>query len=107
MNNVQVVLVEPGTPGNIGATARVLKTTGIERLTLVKPGNWDTIEARRFAHGSGDILDNCRICPDLATAVAECHTVVGTTHRVGNSAMLSPPQTPLSANWRTSFTIPK
>jgi len=83
MNNVQVVLVEPGTPGNIGATARVLKTTGIERLTLVKPGNWDTIEARRFAHGSGDILDNCRICPDLATAVAECHTVVGTTHRVG------------------------
>jgi TrmH family RNA methyltransferase len=83
MNNVKVVLVEPATPGNIGAVARVLKTTGINRLTLVSPGEWDTDECRRFAHGSGDILDHCQICPDLATAVADCHTVVGTTHRVG------------------------
>ena len=83
LDNVRIILVEPGTPGNIGATARVLKTTGIHQLVLVNPAEWDTPEARKFAHGSGDILDACLVYPDLASAVAECHVVVGTTHRVG------------------------
>ena len=83
LDNVRIILVEPGTPGNIGATARVLKTTGIHQLALVNPGEWDTPEARKFAHGSGNILDTCRVYPDLASAVADCHVVVGTTHRVG------------------------
>ena len=83
LDNIRVVLVEPATPGNIGATARVLKTTGISQLALVNPGAWDTPEARTFAHGAGDILDGSQIFPSLAAAVADCHIVVGTTHRQG------------------------
>lgn len=83
LDNVRVVLVEPGTPGNIGATARVLKTTGINQLALVNPGNWDTPETRILAHGSGEILDQCLVYPDLPSAVVDCHVVVGTTHREG------------------------
>ena len=83
LDNIRVVLVEPASAGNIGATARVLKTTGIQQLCLVNPGAWDNDESRRLAHGSGEILDRCRIFPDLASAVAECHYVVGTTHREG------------------------
>ena len=83
LNNIRVILVEPASPGNVGATARVLKTTGIQKLCLVNPGDWDNDESRRLAHGSGEILDRCHIFPDLASAVAECHFVVGTTHREG------------------------
>ena len=83
LDNIRVVLVEPATPGNIGATARVLKTTGISQLALVNPGAWDTPEARTFAHGAGDILDTSQVFPNLAAAVADCHIVVGTTHRQG------------------------
>lgn len=83
LDNVRVVLVEPATPGNIGATARVLKTTGIRQLALVNPGAWDTPEARTFAHGAGDILDGSQVFSSLAAAVADCHIVVGTTHRQG------------------------
>ena len=95
MHNVRVILVEPATPGNIGATARVLKTVGIQKLVLVNPGAWDTPEARRFAHGSGDILDNCQLFPDLATAISDCHFVVGATHRIGRyrEVISSPQQT--------------
>ena len=83
LDNIRVVLVEPATPGNIGATARVLKTTGLSQLALVNPGTWDTPEARTFAHGAGDILDSSQVFSSLAAAVADCHIVVGTTHRQG------------------------
>ena len=83
LDNITVVLVEPASPGNIGATARVLKNTGISRLALVNPGQWDVPEARWLAHGSEEILDACQVFPDLPSAVAQAHLVVGTTHRIG------------------------
>ena len=83
LDNVQIVLVNPSVPRNIGATARALKNTGINRLLLVNPGPWDTPDARRIAHGSADILDGCQIFPDLPAAVASSSLVVGTTHRRG------------------------
>jgi TrmH family RNA methyltransferase len=95
LDNIRVVLVEPATPGNIGATARVLKTTGISQLALVNPGAWDTPEARTFAHGAGDILDGSQIFPSLAAAVADCHIVVGTTHRQGRFRTVTSAPKPL------------
>ena len=83
LDNIRVVLVEPATPGNIGATARVLKNTGISRLVLVNPGTWDTRETRWMAHASEEILDACETFPDLPSAIADAHLVVGATHRVG------------------------
>ena len=85
LNNISIVLVEPANPGNIGATARVLKNTGLSRLILVNPGIWDTPETRWMAHGSEDILDSCEVYPDLPSAVAQAHFVLGTTHRLGRS----------------------
>ena len=77
------MLVNPALAANVGATARALKTTGIDHLALVNPAPWDTIEARRIAHGSGDILDRCKVYPDLPSAIASSSFVVGTTHRTG------------------------
>jgi TrmH family RNA methyltransferase len=61
----------------------VLRNTGIDRLVLVNPGDWDRPEARWLAHGSEAVLDRALVVPDLATAVADAHLVVGTTHRTG------------------------
>jgi len=84
LDNVTVVLVEPTTLANIGATARVLKNTGISRLALVRPpARWDSDETRWVAHAAGEILDACRVYDDLAAAVADAHLVIGTTHRTG------------------------
>lgn len=89
LDNVKVVLVEPAAPGNIGSTARVLKNTGISRLALVNPGNWNTPEARWLAHGSEEILDGCELHLDLPSALAEAQIVVGTTHRLGRLRQVS------------------
>ncbi len=90
LDNITVVLVEPATPANVGAVARVLKNTGITRLALVNPAEWDTPEARWTAHASGEILDQCVLFEDLKSAVAGAHFVLGTTHRHGRFRKVTP-----------------
>lgn len=88
--NIRVVLVEPATPVNVGAVARVLKNTGITRLALVNPPHWDTPQTRWTAHASGEILDQCELFDDLKTAVSGAHFVLGTTHRQGRFRKVTP-----------------
>ena len=95
LQGVRIVLVEPASSGNIGAVARVMKNTGLGDLTIVNPSpDWDTSEARALAHGAGEILDSVTLVNDLKSAVAHCHLVVGTTHRLGKQrdVILSPEQ---------------
>ena len=83
-DNISVVLVEPATPGNIGAVARVLKNTGLSRLRLVNPVcGWNGDEARWLAHGSVEVLDHCDVYADLASALSDVQFAIGTTHRQG------------------------
>ena len=90
LENITVVLVEPATPANVGSVARVLKNTGISRLALVNPAEWDTPEARWTAHASEDILDQCLLFDDLQSAVSGAHLVLGTTHRQGRFRKVTP-----------------
>ena len=91
LDNVQIVLVNPSVPANIGATARALKNTGINLLSLVNPGTWDTSDTRRIAHGSGEILDGCQVFASLPQAIASSSFVVGTTHRRGRDREITTP----------------
>lgn len=82
-DRVRVVLVEPASAGNIGSVARVLKNTGFRDWVLVHPGTWRTDETEWMAHGAGDRLDGVVVASDLDEAIADCHLVIGTTHRDG------------------------
>ncbi|GAB4375778.1 MAG: RNA methyltransferase [Calditrichia bacterium] len=79
--NIHFVLVEPQTPGNIGSTARALKTMGFENLILVNPCDYNAPEARWMAHASQDILEKARILPTLKEAIRQMNWVVATTQR--------------------------
>lgn len=74
-----VVLVRPQEAGNIGAAARAMANMGRSRLILVDPRAHIDATARAFAVHAGGILDDARIEPDLATALAPFERVVGTT----------------------------
>ncbi|UCF63523.1 MAG: RNA methyltransferase [bacterium] len=80
-DHIYFVLVEPQTPGNIGASARALKTMGFKNLVLVNPGNFNTPEARWMAHASEDILENAVVCSTLEEAVHDKHFVAAATQR--------------------------
>jgi len=66
---VEVVLVRPESPVNVGAVARVVRNTGLHGLVLVSPGDWRTVECWRTAWGAHDVLEQARVAPDLAASV--------------------------------------
>lgn len=82
LQRIQIILVEPSHPGNIGAVARAMKGMGLSRLTLVQPREWRSREeAWSMAKASRDILENCREVNSLEEALEGVQFLVGTTHR--------------------------
>ncbi len=74
---VDVVLVSPRNPLNIGAAARAMANFGFSRLTVVAPYEAHWREARS-AIGAPQLLQRAREVATLAEAVADCTLVAGT-----------------------------
>lgn len=81
MPRVRLVLVRPETAANVGACARVARNTGCAGLDLVAPGDWRTVECWRSAWGAHDVLEEARVFPDLAPALAGAALTVALTGR--------------------------
>ncbi|WP_252729075.1 tRNA (cytosine(32)/uridine(32)-2'-O)-methyltransferase TrmJ [Aliiglaciecola lipolytica] len=78
---VRVVLVNTSHTGNIGSTARAMKTMGLSQLVLVDPIDKPDGKASALAAGAGDVLANAKIVSTLEEAVKDCGLVVGTSAR--------------------------
>jgi len=81
LEHCRVVLVGPMFGGNVGASARAVKNTGLGGLHLVAPIYDDHIEAKKFSHNAEDVLAEAPIHEDLVDAIADCTRVVGFTAR--------------------------
>ena len=76
-NNIRVVLCATSHPGNIGSTARAMKTMGLSRLYLVRPKHFPDGEAKSLAVNAADLLDSAVVTQTLEEAIADCHFVIG------------------------------
>jgi TrmH family RNA methyltransferase len=80
--NLYFILQEPESFGNIGASARALKTCGFSNLVLVNPkidpGHPETLW---LAHQSEEIVKNAIIVDSFEEAIADKRLVIGTTQR--------------------------
>jgi len=81
LKNIRIVLVAPSHPGNIGATARAMKTMGIDALYLVNPRQFPHADANARASGALDVLREARVCASLHEALADCVLAVATSSR--------------------------
>lgn len=79
---IRVVLVETTHPGNIGATARAMKTMGLQQLRLVQPRRFPDPEATARASGADDLLAQAVVCDDLDQALADAHLILGASARL-------------------------
>ena len=81
--SLQVVLVEPAGPLNVGSVARLCANFGIDGLRLVAP-RCDPLgaEARLMAVHGVELLERAGHFPTLAAAIADCGRVVASTGRV-------------------------
>jgi tRNA/rRNA methyltransferase len=77
---LEIVLVAPRNPLNIGAVARAMANFGFARLSVVAPFEAHWREARS-AVGAPELLRNGKETATLAEAVADCTFVAGTGTR--------------------------
>ncbi len=92
LNNIRIILINTFHPGNIGATARAMKTMGLKDLCLVTPQQFPATEAESMAAGAQDVLTNATVVQTLDEAIADCSLIVGTSARSRNMSipMLEP-----------------
>jgi tRNA/rRNA methyltransferase/tRNA (cytidine32/uridine32-2'-O)-methyltransferase len=97
--DIEIVLVRPEEPGNVGAVCRAMKNSGLSSLRLVLPPLTtvsdafsrkvsDTLSAddvlRARAVHAVDVWDAALFFDTLESAVADCSLVIGTTRRRGS-----------------------
>jgi len=70
LKNIRIVLAGTTHPGNIGASARALKTMGLTRLYLVAPQRYPDPQAQWRASRATDVLANAVVCATLDQALA-------------------------------------
>ncbi len=76
-DRIEVVLVSPRNPLNIGAAARAMANFGFTRLAVVAPFEAHWREAKS-AVGASDLLQSAKSAKCLPDAVADCTLVIGT-----------------------------
>lgn len=81
LDNVRIVLVETSHTGNMGSTARAMKTMGLTNLYLVNPLVRPDSQAISLSAGASDVIGNATIVDTLDEALAGCSLVVGTSAR--------------------------
>ncbi|MGK2888923.1 MAG: tRNA (cytosine(32)/uridine(32)-2'-O)-methyltransferase TrmJ [Candidatus Malihini olakiniferum] len=81
LENIRIVLVETSHTGNMGSTARAMKTMGLKNFYLVNPLIKPDLQAIALAAGASDIISNTTLVDTLDEALVGCSLVVGTSAR--------------------------
>lgn len=78
---VRIVLVRTSHPGNIGASARAMKTMGLSELALVDPARFPDPQAEAMASGATDVLAKATCHASLDDALGEATLALGLSAR--------------------------
>ena len=81
MKHIKIILERTSHPGNIGSTARAMKTMGLSELRLVNTVSPNHTDAYANASGADDILFHAKSYQNIASAVNDCHVVFGLSAR--------------------------
>lgn len=96
---ISIVLSHTHHPGNIGASARAMKTMGFYDLRLVAPTEFPSEQASSLAAGAADVLDAASVYKTVDDAIADCTQVFATSARLGRQYS-RPQRTPeQAAQW--------
>ncbi|WP_457913680.1 tRNA (cytosine(32)/uridine(32)-2'-O)-methyltransferase TrmJ [Candidatus Gillettellia adelgis] len=81
LHNIRIVLIETSHTGNIGSTARAMKTMGLTNLYLVNsPIKFDS-QSSALAAGASDVIACATFVDTIDDAIKDCKLVIGTSTR--------------------------
>lgn len=81
LEDIRIVLVETSHPGNIGSTARAMKTMGLKSLYLVSPRTFPHQQAIDLSAGADDVLAGAIVTNTLDEALIGCQLIIATSAR--------------------------
>lgn len=81
LDNIRIVLVETSHTGNMGSSARAMKTMGLTNLYLVNPLVKPDSQAISLSAGASDVIGNATIVETFDQAIADCALVIGSSAR--------------------------
>ncbi|ELX8378342.1 tRNA (cytosine(32)/uridine(32)-2'-O)-methyltransferase TrmJ [Providencia vermicola] len=81
LDNIRIILVETSHTGNMGSTARAMKTMGLSNLYLVNPQVQPDSHAIALSAGASDVIGQATIVNSLDEALEGCQLVIGTSAR--------------------------
>lgn len=81
LDRIRIVLCATSHPGNIGASARAMRTMGLSQLVLVAPQRFPDPEVDAFASGATAILGAARVVATLDAALAGASLAIGFSAR--------------------------
>ena len=76
-----IILEGTSHPGNLGATARAMKTMGLGDLRLVNTVNHKQNEAYARSSGADDILYKAKVYSSIQAATEDLQLVIGLSGR--------------------------
>ena len=81
LGQVRIVLSHTSHPGNIGASARAMKTMGLHALYLINPKSFPDKEATARAANATNVLKHAVVCTDLDAALQHSALTAAITAR--------------------------
>ena len=79
--HLRFVLSRTSHPGNIGSSARAIRTMGFDRLVLVAPHRYPDPQVQAMAAGAEDVLAGLAVHSGVRDAIADCTLVLGLSAR--------------------------
>ena len=87
-DSIRIVVVATSHPGNIGSTARAMKTMGLHRLYLVTPKTFPDPRAHEMSAGAYDVLlEKVVVTDSLEDALKGCQLILATSARPRDIAL--------------------
>lgn len=81
LDNIKIILCDTSHQGNIGSSARAMKTMGITNLVLVNPKEKPDDHAIALSCNAHDIVTNAIIVNNLDEAIYDCSLIIGLSSR--------------------------
>ncbi|HGN0013991.1 TPA: tRNA (cytosine(32)/uridine(32)-2'-O)-methyltransferase TrmJ [Proteus mirabilis] len=81
LENIRIILVETSHTGNMGSTARAMKTMGLTNLYFVNPKEKPDSHSIALSAGASDVIGNAHIVDTIDDAIEGCGLVIGTSAR--------------------------
>jgi len=102
--NLNVVLVEPNGPINVGSIARLCSNFEVNELRIVSPKcDIFSLEAKKMALKGQVYIDNCKIFNNIEQAIFDCDLVLASCGRIDLSNDIECETPHEISRWISSF----